>query len=119
MTNDVGEVASKVRLPAIGLFAVGLLDVGIAILIIASGFFTGWFNLGPHEGVIGVLALAASAVILVGAWGMGRARGRPLAQTASVLAMIPCLSPCFLVGLPVGIWSLVVLSAPDVKSTFR
>jgi len=42
-----------------------------------------------------------------------------LAMTASILAMIPCLSPCCLIGLPIGIWAVVVLSKPEVKSAFH
>jgi hypothetical protein len=39
-------------------------------------------------------------------------------MTAAILAMIPCLSSCCIVGLPLGIWALVVLSKPEVKSEF-
>ena len=119
MTGDSGDVASKLRLPAVGLLAVGLLDSVLAVVIVASGFFTGAFNLGPPEGVIGVLGLIASAVILLGARLMGQARGLGTARAASILAMVPCLTPCFPAGLPVGIWSLVVLSDPEVRSAFR
>ena len=44
---------------------------------------------------------------------------RGLAYAASILAMIPCISPCCILGLPFGIWSLVVLADNDVKSAFR
>jgi hypothetical protein len=40
-------------------------------------------------------------------------------MTASVIAMIPCISPCCIVGLPIGIWAMVVLSKPEVKSAFH
>ena len=40
-------------------------------------------------------------------------------MTATILAMIPCISPCCLLGLPVGIWSLVVLLDENVKASFR
>jgi hypothetical protein len=32
---------------------------------------------------------------------------------------VPCISPCCLVGLPIGIWALVVLNKPEVKSSFH
>ena len=41
------------------------------------------------------------------------------AMTASILALAPCISPCCLVGLPIGIWALVVLAKPEVKSAFH
>ena len=33
--------------------------------------------------------------------------------------MVPCISPCCLVGLPIGIWALVVLNKPEVKGSFH
>ena len=38
---------------------------------------------------------------------------------ATIIAMVPCISPCCLVGLPIGIWALVVLMKPEVKAAFR
>jgi hypothetical protein len=42
-----------------------------------------------------------------------------LAMTASIVAMIPCISPCCILGLPFGIWALVILNRPEVKAAFR
>jgi hypothetical protein len=42
-----------------------------------------------------------------------------LCIAASIVAMIPCVSPCCCIGLPVGIWALVVLSKGDVKDHFN
>ena len=41
-----------------------------------------------------------------------------LAVIASVLAMIP-VSPLWIVGLPIGIWSLAVLLDPRVREAFE
>ena len=38
---------------------------------------------------------------------------------AAIVAMIPRISPCCLLGLPFGIWALVVLSNGTVKAAFR
>jgi hypothetical protein len=40
------------------------------------------------------------------------------AKAGAIVAMIPC-SACCLLGLPFGIWSLVVLSKPEIKSAFQ
>ena len=37
---------------------------------------------------------------------------------ATIIAMVPCISPCCIVGLPIGIWALVVLNKPEVKGAF-
>jgi hypothetical protein len=38
---------------------------------------------------------------------------------AAILAMVPCLTPCCFLGLPVGIWALVVLNRAKIKSEFH
>jgi hypothetical protein len=40
------------------------------------------------------------------------------ALTAGIVAMLPCISPCCVFGLPAGIWALVILNKPEVKSQF-
>jgi hypothetical protein len=62
-------------------------------------------------GIVGV-------IILRGAGSMRRLENHSTAMTASVCAMIPCVSPCCLLGLPFGIWALIVLNKPEVKSQF-
>jgi hypothetical protein len=37
----------------------------------------------------------------------------------TILVMIPCLSPCCILGIPIGIWGLIVLMDPNVKAAFR
>jgi hypothetical protein len=41
------------------------------------------------------------------------------AMAAAIIAMIPCISPCCLLGLPFGIWALVVLGDGSVKAAFQ
>jgi hypothetical protein len=54
-------------------------------------------------------ALVFSLMVLSGAFQMRQLRSWGFCVSASILAMLPCLSPCCVVGLPIGIWSLVVL----------
>jgi GYF domain 2 len=74
---------------------------------------------GPIGVVMSIIAILMSVVILLGALKMKKLESYGLAMTASILAMIPCLSPCCVIGLPIGIWALVVLSKPEVKSAFH
>jgi hypothetical protein len=60
--------------------------------------------------------LIASGLTMFGALKMLRLEGYRAAVTASILAMI--ISPGNLVGLPIGIWALVVLSSRSVKAEF-
>jgi len=57
-------------------------------------------------------------VVFFGALKMKKLQSHGLAVTSSILAMIPCGGLCCLFGLPLGIWSLVVLNRPEVKDAF-
>jgi hypothetical protein len=69
--------------------------------------------------VLSIVQIAVAALIIAGAAKMMKLQSYGLAMTASILAMVPCLSACCLIGLPIGIWSLIVLNDPAVKSAFR
>jgi hypothetical protein len=72
-------------------------------------------------GIVNILfELAISVLILVGARKMKSLQSYQFSLAAAGLSTVPCLTPCcgFLLGLAFGIWSLVVLRRPDVKSHF-
>jgi len=75
------------------------------------------------SGTIGIaqstLGIVISGLVILGTIKMRRLESYGLAMTVSILAMIPCISPCCLLGLPFGIWSIVVLNQPHVKDAFR
>lgn len=73
---------------------------------------------GPAGIAMELLSLAMGALVIVGAIRMMQLRQHGLAFAAAILVMIPCLSPCCLLGIPFGIWALVVLNKPEVKSHF-
>lgn len=125
----------RVRGPAIGL----LVTAGLGIVTNLFGLI--WYLIGrplgklPAElgdevaeklvqlssmlGIFGsLLGLAISALVAYGAVQMLRLRSFGWSMAASILALIPCTSPCCLVGLPIGIWALVVLRQAEVKAAF-
>ena len=57
--------------------------------------------------------------MLIAAIRMKELRSYGLAMAGAILGMLPYLSPCCLLGLPFGIWALVVLADPAVKAAFR
>lgn len=68
--------------------------------------------------IIGDIIGAVLAVIVwTGASKMQALKNHAFAVTASILAMLPC-TPCCVIGLPFGIWALVMLNKPEVKSHF-
>jgi hypothetical protein len=72
---------------------------------------------GPMAGVVSLLIAALNGFVLFGAIKLLRLQGHTTATIAAVTAMLPCQC-CCLFGLPFGIWALVVLNKPEVKSQF-
>jgi hypothetical protein len=128
--------ADLVSGPAIGLIvtaALGFLAtiIGVAWNILGAGMgmnqpgvdpemqkFVTMFS-GTMGVVSGILGFVVSGLILFGALKMKKYQSYGWAMAASILAVIPCISPCCLVGIPIGIWALVVLSKPEVKAQFH
>jgi len=124
--------AEQVNGPAIGLMVVSILEVafaGLSLLFHLIGVSILGMNQTSNQplanlmsGTVGILTsifvLLLGGVILVGAVKMKKLENYGLAMAASIIAMLPC-SACCIAGLPIGIWSLVVLSKPEVKSAFH
>jgi hypothetical protein len=68
--------------------------------------------------VVAALVIILGAVMIFGGMKMRQLQSYGLAMTASILGMLPCTC-CCIIGLPIGIWSLVVLMKPEVKAAFR
>jgi hypothetical protein len=122
--------------PAIGLMVTAGLGLagglfGLILTLVRSGnppempgmdpqvtHFIQVFAYGPMGIITKIVGLAISLFVLFGAIKMQKLAGYGFAMAAAIIALIPCFSPCCLIGLPIGIWVLVVLSKPEVKSQF-
>jgi hypothetical protein len=67
---------------------------------------------------IDAVHLALCVVMLLGAIKMKNLQNYGWAMASAIIAVIPCISPCCVLGLPFGIWALVVLSDAGVKAAF-
>jgi len=72
---------------------------------------------GPLAGVISLVVALVNGFVLFGAIKMLRLQNFGLVMAAVIVAMLPCQC-CCLLGLPLGIWALMVLKKPEVKSHF-
>lgn len=128
------SAADQVSGPAVGLIVTAILGfllqaaaLAMNLLGVGMGAMQGrgapdaWVSVFSGTlGVIGsILGIVVSALILYGALKMKKLENHGWAITASILALAPCISPCCLIGLPIGIWALVVLAKPEVKSAFH
>jgi DNA-directed RNA polymerase subunit RPC12/RpoP len=127
--------AQRVSSPATGLIVTAILGLIVQVLVIGGNLaqmLIGGAHMLPrgHEAfpvlvgstanvVAGLFGLALSILVLVGALKMKNLEGYSLAVTSAVLALIPCTSPCCLLGLPCGIWALIALNDSAVKAAFR
>jgi predicted Zn finger-like uncharacterized protein len=68
-------------------------------------------------GAFDVLSMILPIVMVVGAFKMKNLQNYTLALTTCILAILP-LHCCCCIGLPFGIWGLVMLSKPEVKDAF-
>ena len=94
----------------------------IVMVVVTVGYFidTGTFRyFGPHRDEMWqVLVMLPSLYTAHGAWCMRRMTGYRTAVAASIVACIPFLTPWFVLGIPFGIWALVVLRRKDVRAAF-
>lgn len=68
-----------------------------------------------------IFGFIMSVLILMGTLKMKSLQSYHFAMTAAILSVVPCLTPCcgYVIGLAFGIWALVVLRKPEVKSQFH
>jgi hypothetical protein len=129
-------IESRLSGPAYGLIGVGaigiaaqFINLSLQLLNVGMGAAAAVNNGGGEEAIVTLLsgtfgmAMSALAIVFGGliifaGFRMKDARSWNLAAGASVLAMLPCLSPCCILGLPAGIWSLMVLMDDEVKEEF-
>ncbi|MFN3408142.1 MAG: DUF4339 domain-containing protein [Limisphaerales bacterium] len=132
----VGNAAEMVSGPAIGLIVTailgGLMNIaGILMNVLGVGLAgagmsgnedlpPGFEMLSGGLGIVsGILGLAMSVVVLLGALKMKKLESYTFALVTAIIAMVPCISPCCVIGIPIGIWALVVLNKPEVKGAFH
>jgi len=113
VTAVLGFVAQALSL-LLNVFGLSTAGFGRSSTEMALNAFTGTFGI-----VLNVVGVAIGVVILLGALKMKRLEAYGWAMASSILALAPCISPCCIVGLPIGIWALVVLTKPEVKGAFR
>lgn len=133
MANDA---KARLQYPAICLILVGTINPVSGLLVILSTIMN--LAKGPTQQVLenpdrllgyqtwivtstlgALITIIASPLIIYGAVQMLGARKYSMAKLAAILSLIPCTSLCCVLGIPAGIWGLVVLNKPEVKAAFN
>lgn len=133
--ND--DILQKLKGPAIGLIVAGSVNGMVSLLALLGGLFRLGGGMGPetvpsdeaerfgyYAGTFGsygiaLLSLIVAPLVVYGAVQMMSGRKYALARASAILSVVPLTSCCFVVGIPLGIWALVVLAKPEVKALFR
>ncbi|UCC38585.1 MAG: hypothetical protein JSV96_12220 [Candidatus Aminicenantes bacterium] len=128
------EPSRQVLRPSTGLLVTGIVGgiIEVTVLIaeiIGRSIDSFWRDEIPGDYLeffetgfsisLSLVGLLVAAFIIYASLKMKDLNQWGLCVAASILAMIPCVSPCCIIGLPVGIWCLVVLMRPEVKDAFR
>jgi hypothetical protein len=131
--------APAIMLMIVGGLAIALSIVGLGINVLSAGMQAGMNAQGPRQpgqfgpgprntmdpmanvvlGIFGaVLGLCWGGMVLLGGLKLKNLESHGLAMTGAILAMIPC-NICCILGLPLGIYALVVMNSADVRDQFR
>lgn len=74
---------------------------------------------GPLGGILDLFFAAMNGLVLFSAIKMLKLQSRALVIAGCIVAMLPfTVNCCCLLGIPFGIWGLVVVNKPEVKSQF-
>ena len=126
------NVKGKVLPPAIFLLVVGILGILATLYAIVAALFLPAPVIdpaapefiremqkgahGPVAAVVQSFFLLVNIFIVVGSVQMMQLKTWGLGLAASILAMINLGSCCCILGLPAGIWGLIILLQSDVKA---
>ena len=126
---------AKVQAPAIALIVCGGLSLIASIFGVINALVSQVPPIPPDtpelaaqmmKGTVGPVAAAIQTVfifvglfILFGGIQMLRIKTWAVALAASIVSMLNFGSCCCLIGMPIGIWALVILLMGDVKRAFE
>ncbi len=129
------DVIRRLRAPGIALIVLGTLNALTAVVLILGRLINvikgtdrvitdearrlGYETANVFFPLVSLISLAAAPIIVFGGVQMLRGRRYPIALMAAILALIPLSSVCCIAGIPLGLWALIVLRQPEVKSFFQ
>ncbi len=128
------DPASRAKDASIGLLIAGIVGAAWNVIFLITGMLgtglsTYWLEGMPEYYdqiwgsvflfVFSIIAIVAAAFIIYASLKMKELKMWGICVAAAIIAMVPCISPCCVIGLPIGIWCLVVLMDQEVKEVFE
>ncbi len=119
---QIEAVRQRLKIPARGLIAAGVLQVlfALGLLVVAmpaiaseGGGLAGYGAVGFGAALLVVVA----SIVFLGANSMKKLRNYPFSVATGIVAAVT--GPAAILGLPFGIWALVILFRRDVRAAFE
>lgn len=127
---DPEAVRRSLRFPAGALVLLAviamLLDIGVITNTVLSDAPVILKQHGRERGIPMIIAntgtnaliMLIHLLVLLGAKSMLRLRSYSNARAAALVSIVPFCSPVLVLGIPFGVWALVVLARPQTKAAF-
>ncbi len=122
--GDKDYARGRLKIPAIVLMVLAALTAILRVVAIVFLLQQAGENPQAHPMMLPELAghglpLLLNIAVMAGCFKMLNAESYSSAMTAAIISVIPCCTPGLLLGIPFGIWAIVVLFDPRVKAAFR
>lgn len=128
IATNSNEVKAKVKSPAIGLVCLGIISALVSLwglstilLLKDKSSAIGEQMMGLFI-MLGIAGMVMTGLIIYGGFQMMSLKSLVWSKTAAILSICSVISTGLLgllLGVPLGIWALIVLNKPEVKSAFK
>lgn len=135
LVSDQATALQMIKGPAIFILVLAILNILTSLLGLVWGAVSDQFldlSTMPAESAAfqrkltmffslpaNILGLALAITTLIGSLSMMKLKSYNFAMATAIIMLIPCGNCCCFLNIGAGIWALVVLSKPEVKTAFE
>jgi spore maturation protein SpmB len=121
-TEEQSHARARLLPVALGLLIPSILHITGGLFYFAYVFHTSAPN-APDPTLVAYcmyygVSMFYCLLLVSGAFSIMRLGSYLWAVAVCILAAVPLLGPCYVLGIPFGIWGVIVLRRPDVRAAF-
>ena len=79
-----------------------------------AGYYIGFYGFLIMMPISALLQL----IVIFGGFGLMKGKWKAAVYVGSVVSILPCFSACCVLGIPFGIWAMIVMFDPGVQQVF-
>lgn len=121
--QSIEQIRRRVSRPGTALLIMGSIAAVFPAIAIVGWLFNllyiGFNAVVASNLLVSLLFFACSVMISIGGGKMASMESYRMARLGAILACIPFVTPFIFLGIPFGIWALVLLYDPEVKAAFE